>query len=177
MSHESKHSKAKIAAELGVAGLGLAAAGTAGYLAYRRHRLEAQRSISETDIPNYLSKLALFANEKVDHLIPNGRHVMAAAAVRIFYASRDSIERNITKEQLLEQFAESNDLALQTTAHKLQKVLGFLAQQDLIGRRPSETNPQAHGYYALPALEWGLEYGECPEVLVDAQDAFIGQQL
>ena len=177
MNHEINHGKAKVAAELGLAGLGLAAAGTAGYLAFRKRRLEAQQRIDEHDTSSYLHKLALFANEKVDRLVPNGRHVLAATAVRIFYASRDNSEQNITRQQLLYQFGESTDETLHISPHKLQTVLGFLSDNELIARRPGVANPKAHGYYALPALEWGLEYGECPDVLVAAQEAFITEQF
>jgi hypothetical protein len=177
MSHETGHHKTKVAAELGLAGLGLAAAGTAGYLAYRKRHLEAQRRLNEQDTSDYLHKLALFANEKVDRLVPRGRHVMAATAVRIFYASRDNSEQSITKQQLLYQFGESNDQTLHVTPHKLQTILGFLSDNDLIARRPGVANPKAHGYYALPALEWGLEYGECPDVLLTAQETFIAEQF
>ena len=177
MSHENPHSKAKVAAELGLAGLGLAAAGTASYLAYRKRRLEAQRRLEERLGPDYHQRLALFANEKVDKLVPHGRHVMAATAVRIFYASRDTSEQHVTKQQLIHQFGESSDPRLHISPHKLQTILGFLSDNELIARRPSASNPKAHGYYALPALEWGMEYGESPDILLAAQDDFINEQF
>lgn len=177
MSPESGHHKAKVAAELGLAGLGLAAAGTAGYLAYRKRRLEAQRKMEESLSPDYLRRLSLFSNEKIDKLVPDGRYVMAATAVRIFYASRDSSEQHITKQQLVHHFGESGDPRLHVSPHKLQTILGFLSDNELIARRPSAANPKVQGYYALPALEWGLEYGECPDILMTAQEDFIGEQF
>jgi hypothetical protein len=177
MGHETSRSKAKTLTELGIASLGLAAVGTAGYLTFRKRHLEAQRKLDERDAPEYLRRLELFANEKVDRLVPNGRYVLAATAVRIFYASRNNSEQAITRRQLLHQFAESNDELLLISPHKVQTVLGLLSDSELIAHRPSISNPKAHGYYALPALEWGLEYGDCPDVLVAAQESFIAEQF
>jgi hypothetical protein len=173
MTHERP---AKIAAEIGAAGLGLVAVGAAGYLVYK-NRKEVQRGVSETDTDRYVEALKIFTNEKVDAVLPHGRELMAAAAVRIFYASRSNTEEAITKAQLLGQLQDYPELAV--TDHRLQKALSFLSdkKQSLIGRRPQVSNPKSSGYFALPALEWGMEYGDKPEVLAMAEDDFINDQL
>jgi hypothetical protein len=170
------HNKAKIAVEISAAGLGLVAVGAAGYLVYK-NRKEVQRDISEVDTDKYVEAFKIFTNEKVDAVLPHGRELMAAAAVRIFYASRSSTEEVITKAELLEQLQEHEELVV--TGHRLQKALSFLSdkEQSLISRRPQASNPKSSGYFALPALEWGMEYGDKPEILAMAEDDFMSGQL
>jgi hypothetical protein len=102
---------------------------------------------------------------------------MAAAAVRIFYASRNHTEEVITKTELLEELQDYEELNV--TDHRLQKALSFLSdkKQSLIGRRPQASNPRSSGYYSLPALEWVMEYGDKPAVLSEAEDDFWGDQF
>jgi hypothetical protein len=177
MSHETgAHHAAKLAAGISAAGLGLAAAGAAGYLVYKNRR-EVQRGISEADSAGYIQAMTIFTNEKVDSVLPGGRRLMAAAAVRIFYASRNHTEEVITKTELLEELQDYEELNV--TDHRLQKALSFLSdkKQSLIGRRPQASNPRSSGYYSLPALEWVMEYGDKPAVLSEAEDDFWGDQF
>lgn len=175
MSHETGHSKGKIAAELGVAGFGLAAAGAAGYLMYRKRKLEMQRQLLESDGKQYLEQLQILGNEKVDRLVPHGRKLMSSVAVRIYYATTNSIEQAVTKQSLLQQLGETDDEALHPTPHQLQKALGFLSDHKLIARRPHESNRHAQGYYAAPALVWAMEFGEKPDELAEAEAEFIAE--
>lgn len=176
MTHESPRHPAKLAAEIGAAGLGMVVVGAAGYLVYK-NRKEVQRDIREGDTDRYAKALKIFTNEKVDAVLPHGRELMAAAAVRIFYASRTHTEEVITKAELLDQLQDIDELAV--TDHRLQKALSYLSdkKQGLIGRRPQVSNPKSSGYFALPALEWGMEYGDKPEILAIAEDDFMSDQL
>lgn len=176
MSHE-RHSKAKIAAELGVAGAGLAAAGAAGYLLYRKRRLQGQQELDEADIPQYRESLAIFDEPKVDNVLPNGRQVMAAAAVRIFYASHDSLAQATTRDELFSDLLRTDPHRAAVTPHKLQKALSYLKDHDLIGRRPLEDKERGSGYYARPALVWAMEDGDKPEPLMEAETAFLAEGL
>ncbi len=174
-----EHNKAKIAAELGGVGLGIVAAGaTAGYVRYRKRRLESQQAIDETDIPKYQKALELFTNEKVLKRLPDGHYIMAAAAVRIFYASHDSSEQIITKTNLKAQLDQGEE-RLRIPEHRLQTALSYLADKDyqLIGRRSREDNHRIRGYYALPALQWAMESGEIPDVVIEAQSNFINENM
>jgi|GEM_PF-5704297 len=165
----------KLAVELGAAGLGL---GAAGYLAYRKHH-ESQRRLQEVvEAPAYLRSLAVLDEPRVENTLTNGRYVLGGVAVRIFYASRDSTERILTKEDLHHQLDDSQDDRLYLYDYQLQNALGHLKQHQLIDRRPSKLSGRRQGYFALPALVWGMEHSEqAPPVLAEAERAFLGEQF
>jgi hypothetical protein len=169
MNPEKSHQHAKLAAELGLAGLGLAAAGFVGYAAIQKHRAQPEA----VEALPYQDKLSILNDSRVERKLKNGRHIMASAAVRIYYASHNSTERVITKQQLWEQLQASGDESLHITKHQLQDALGFLNDHELIGRRPAESNPKSQGYYALPALEWSIEEGDKPAVVTHAETVFL----
>ena len=170
MSSENAHHHTKVAAELGLASLGLAAAGFAGYAAMRKYH---RAHLEQSEIQQYQNRLNIFNDSRVERKLKNGRHTMAVAAVHIYYASHNSVERVITKQQLWEQFQASADSSLHITKHQLQDALGFLSDHELISRRPAESNPKSQGYYALPALEWSIEEGDKPAVVTRAETAFL----
>jgi len=174
----NSHPKAKIAAEIGAASLGLAAAAAGYYVTSRRRRQESERHMDEADASTYRQNLAIFDTEEVENTVKDGRQIMAAAAVRIFYATRNTTDRVITKQQLLEQFATSDDEFLQSIPDgRLQQALGFLKEHHLITRHSRITNPRAYGYCALPSLEWGMEFGDKPDVLAEAEANYMYEQF
>lgn len=165
-----------MAFELGAASVGLAAVGI-GYLAFHERYLTDRRGTDAVQMPHYIKSLEIFDNEKVERVLPHGRHLMAAAAARIFVASYVGVEGAITKDSLQEMFAASSDELLHVSGHKLQVALSYLKDNELIDRRPQESNRKVQGYHALPALTWAFEYDELPPVLAEAQANFLNELL
>lgn len=166
--------RAKLAAELGAAGLGLAAA---GYLAYR-HQWHAESSALPDPLyaARYEKQLAIIGDSRVENTLPHGREVLGAIAVHVYYASFASTEQAITQDQLHGELDRSANDHLYLYTYQLKRALGYLRDNELIGRRPQVEHRHVQGYYALPALVWGMEQTETmPAELAAAQAEFLAE--
>lgn len=167
MSHEQR--PVRLTTEIGT---GLVAAGALGYLLYRKHHQEQLRAELPA-LARYREQLAIFDNEKVDRVLPQGRQLMAAAAVRIIHATLTEQEGIITKDKLYDMFAAAPDDTLHVPGYKLQTALSYLRDNELISRAGQQSNPKARGYYATAPLVWAFENDELPPVVAEAQTAFV----
>lgn len=167
MSHE--HHPVRLTTEIGT---GLVAAGALGYLLYRRHHQE-QVQAELPALVRYREQLAIFENEKVERVLPHGRQLMAAAAVRIIHATLTDQEGIITKDTLHDMFAAAPDHTLHVSGHKLQTALSYLRDNELISRTSQQSNPKVRGYYATAPLVWAYENDELPPLVAEAQAAFV----
>jgi hypothetical protein len=148
----------------------LAAAGAAGYLLYRKQRLDRARQLDERRAPDYEKSLVLFDEPRLEEV---KRSRMATIAVHIFYASELGGDPIIGREALLDHLASDHGLELST--HAFDDLAGYLKQYKLIGRKHRPQNPRSHGYTMLPALEWGLKFGETPHPLLEEAEAEFWQ--
>lgn len=147
---------------------------TAGYLAYRRRHQDADTVLDPSKAAYYADALKILDEPRVERKLPNGRQLMAALAVRVYYASFATEERVITRWQLQQELANGADESLHVPEYRLQDALGFLQKEHLIGRRSQASNPRSQGYYALPALEWGMTDNDKLPILSEAEVAFRG---
>jgi hypothetical protein len=168
---------ARLAAELGA--LGLAGLAAAGFYVHHHHQIERRKA--ELRIPaGYQDRLSIFNNAHIESRLKNGRHLIAAVAVHIYYASQFEAnpEGVITKQQLLADLHASSDETLHVTDRYLQEAIGFLQLKgkEVIDRRPSTSNVKSKGYYALDVLEWAYREERLPAIVRRADEEYWANQ-
>lgn len=168
MSHEhlgdtSSHLKRNLA----VGAASLAASGAAaGYLAYRKHRLEQQRRLNPEDAEGYEKNLHIFYEPKLSLKI---RELMASVAAAVYIADSKTDDPVINRSELRDIMHD-----LTSSEGDLDSAVWYLKDSKIIEHRNKVTNPRSHGYASLPTLMWAMESMETPpDLLVQAHSDLI----
>lgn len=165
-SHD--RNRAKLAAEIGAAGVGALLFAGAGYAAWRRYRAETLNVdlSNDAEIARYKKSMAIFDEPR---LKPGERTAMARVAVRVQYATVESAELMVTRDELREQLEDEK-------FYLVKRAIARLKDHQLIDLRQSTVDAKRSGYYALPALMWALTEGDYP-VLQETQAEYLYEQL
>jgi hypothetical protein len=167
-SEQSGHPRAKLAAEIGAAGVGALLVAGAGYAAWRRYRAETLNVdlSDDVEVAHYKKSMEIFDDAR---LKPAERDAMAKVAVRVHYATVESAELMVTRDELREQLADEK-------FYLVKRAIARLKDHKLIESRQSTVDAKRSGYYAQPALTWALAEGDY-SVLQEAQAEYLYTQL
>ncbi len=171
MSHEQAPDESShLRRNLAVGAAGLAASGVAaGYLAYRKHRLEQQRLVNPAHAELYEQNLQIFDE---DRLYLRRRQLMATVAAAVYIADSNTVDPVVNRQELrtiMHDFS-SSEVDLDTA-------VWYLKDSQIIERRHKNLNPRSHGYAALPSLLWAMESMPAPPDLLVQAHADLLQQL
>jgi hypothetical protein len=165
---EHKGATAAVVGSIAAAG----AAGTAGYLLYRKHKLAQEQNLEEIRAEEYEDQLAIFENPRLD---AETRYNMALVATHVFYAADLTGDPIVGRKELLAHIREAHDETM--TRSRLEPAIGYLKDYDLLGRQHRADNRQSAGYVTMPAMEWGLKYSDRPHELLHQVEGEIVAEL
>jgi hypothetical protein len=171
MSHEhSADDTSHLRRNLAVGAAGLAASGAAaGYLAYRKHRLEQQRRLNPENAELYERNVRIFDEP---HLTLQQRQLMASVAAAVYIADSNTDEPVINRKELRGIMHDTT-----STEGALNDAVWYLKRADVIEHRNKILNPKSHGYALLPSLMWAMESMESPPDLLIQAHSDLLQQL
>lgn len=158
------HNHAKLAAEIGLVGLGAAGVAGTAYGIWHKQRKAARMFEHAPEFLPYKENAQIFTEER---LKPQQRDLLARTATRICMATLESEEGVMTRETLAG--------LLGAKRHSLQHALGHLRDHKLIDRRPKLSEPKRQGYYATEALIWAVEDGDYPPLEQAVYEMLNGQ--
>lgn len=161
-----EHKKAEVAA--GASAVAAAAILASLMVRGRRHREDNTISQEEAVIADYRKSLEVFRDERISEKI---RSHMPEVAARIYL----STSNNAADTVIL--FGKLRELhSTEINKDDMSKVLGFMGDRHVIGKRQSTLTPIHKGYYVEAALKWAIDIAgeeELPEVH-DAINRIVG---
>jgi hypothetical protein len=166
ISDESSHLRRNLA----VGAASLAASGAAaGYLAYRKHRLEQQRRLNPENAELYEGNVRIFDEPRLASQL---RQLMASVAAAVYIADSNTDEPVINRDELR---GIMHDMT--STEGALDDAVWYLKKSEIIEHRNKILNPKSHGYASLPSLMWAMESMETPPDLLIQAHSDLLQQL
>lgn len=170
MSHEQlPDDSSHLRRNLALGAVGLAASGAAaGYLTYRKRKLEQHRRLNPAHAEIYENNARIFDEDRIPTTL---RELMAAVAAAVYIADSNTAEPVVNRRELREIMHDSSSPEVGLNA-----AVWYLKNAEIIEHRNKVLNPRSHGYAALPSLIWAIESMETPpDMLVQAHSRLLQQ--